>query len=173
MLEGRWTRIDAVSDVDLPSIYELFTDPATAAVLGFGGAVPSYQQFAGIAYDNIYAQWVVRSRRTNERLGMVQLTRMDLQNGHAHLNVCAWPRSRGSGVVLEGVGLCIDYTFTCWPLRKLYAEVTESAFSQFKSITRRYMRIEGLKVKHVYQMGDYQDVYTLTMDRDTWVTQRE
>jgi len=70
-----------------------------------------------------------------------------------------------------GMALFLQYVFTCWNFRKLYAEFPEFNLPLFESALRRgYCQLEGRLREHVYFGRRYWDLLTVAVYRDVWDT---
>lgn len=171
-LVGRWTTCRPLARDDLPFAYALLTGPVTGWRLRYRGATPPFPEFAEHAWDDVLAQWVAVGNKSGAPKGMVILSSPNLLDGYAFVSVVATPEARGQGVMLEAAANCIDYTFLCWPLRKLCAEVMELNFESFRSGAGRYFEVEGCRRQQVYAAGRYRDVVQLAIFRDNWIRLR-
>lgn len=89
----------------------------------------------------------------------------DIANGHCSFAILAAPSYHQSSVPGEGLALFLNYLFSTWPLRKVYAEVAEYNFSQFETIADSLFTIEGRLEEHLYMEGRYWDKLILSMTR--------
>lgn len=171
-LVGRWTTCRPLRPEDLPFAYRTLTEGTAAWRLRYRGRSPSFEEFAAQAWEDVLAQWVVVSTATGAPRGLVVVASPNFLDGHAYVSVVASRDARGTGLLLEAAGRCIDYTFLCWPLRKLCADVLDLNLAQFASGMGRWFEVEGQRRSHVYAAGQYRDVYHLAIMRDTWVRAR-
>lgn len=97
----------------------------------------------------------------------------DIANGHCSFAILAAPKYHQSSVPGEGLSLFLNYLFSTWPLRKVYAEVAEYNFTQFETIVGSLFTIEGRLNEHLYMEGRYWDKLILSMTRSqferSWV----
>jgi hypothetical protein len=75
--------------------------------------------------------------------------------------------------MLEAAACCLDYSFLCWPLRKVYAEALDVNLEQFSSGIDRYFVVEGIRRGHTYAGGQFRDLVELAIYRDHWLALRQ
>lgn len=168
-LEGRWVRLASVQPADLPYMYEVATHPDVAGGMALGGAVPPFEHYQRMAYESVYAQWIVRNRASSRRIGVVVLASMDARNGTAFLSVMADPQMVHQGLVMDGLAVAIDHVFFTLPLRHLYMEMTEDNLRQVSGAIESFAETEGIRREAVYQAGRFQDVHLLAIRRQRWL----
>lgn len=167
ILEARRVRLRPFMVEDLDWFYALMLDPAVNRRFRWGGATPHPEEVAGAAWDGL-CQFAVERRRTGEPIGFATLFAADMRHGFASAAVLVAPHARRWAEGLEGFALLVDYAFRTWPLRKVYSEVLDESYAQFRSGADRFFTVEGCKRAHQFADGRYQDLYTLAIHRDTW-----
>lgn len=168
MLATRRVYLDHVRPGDFSTIYDLLASPDTGPVFQFRGRVPSPAEVQQHFWDDVMAHWIVRGARGGRECGLVTLGSADLTNGYAYLSAVATRVARGRGLLMEGIGLAVDYAFRTWPLRKLYAEVCEPSSRQFRHALNRFCVEEGRFRQHEYRDGAFHDMVTLAVYRTHW-----
>jgi RimJ/RimL family protein N-acetyltransferase len=167
-LATRRVYLDYPRPSDFELIYELFVNSDTGPSFRFGGRVPSAQHVHEHLWDGVLAQWMVTGIRDGGRKGLVILASPDFANGFAYASALATSQARRTGLVLEGMGLVIDYAFRTWPLRKLYAEVSEPTLRQFARTVGRFCVEEGRLKQHHFRDGEFRDLVILAIYRENW-----
>lgn len=114
-------------------------------------------------------QFVVCSAETGERLGLVQLIRMDHRGRTAHLSYFVADDVQGAGWTLEAVFLFVDYVFKTIDLRKIYIESLEYSVEEFRSAVGKYIEEEGTLRGHDFFDGEYLDLHIFAIYRDGWM----
>jgi hypothetical protein len=133
------------------------------------GVTRSPEQWAHATWADVLAQFLVVENEREHPVGWVCLFRANFQDGHANLSVARFADQRTrSPLVVLGLALFLQYTFTCWNFRKLYLSVPEYNLSQFESAVGRYVQIEGCLRDHSYFDGRYWDHFTLALYRRDW-----
>jgi len=172
-LSTRRVYLDHIRPPDISLIYDLLVDPDTGPVFRFSGGTPSPQYLQQHLWDDILAQWMVAGLRDHKRRGLVSIASPDFRNGFAYLSALATPECRHTGLVMEAVGLAVDYAFRTWPFRKLYAEVSETRLELFAGCIGRFCVEEGRLKAHHYHDGRFRDMITLATYREHWQELRQ
>jgi RimJ/RimL family protein N-acetyltransferase len=167
----RRVHLKRFEDADVGPYVELCSSLDVGRQFRFGGAAIPPPATLSAVWDGTLVHLVGVGNRTRRRLGVASVTSADMRNGTAYLSVVSDPAVVGSGLMIEVAGLAVEYVFSTWPFRKLYAEVPEYNLRTFGSVTKRFFRREGLLTEHVFLDGRYWDVHVLATDRATW--QRE
>ena len=172
-LETRRVRLRPLTPDDYGMLYELTTDPRVGLRLGYRGATPSPEEFVDSLWRHVMAQFIIESTQSMRALGLVVASSPDLRNRFAYLSVMADPRTHGTGLAMHGAALFVNYVFSVFDLRKLYAESLDPSFRRFKSGLGRYFHQEGCLRGHEYLDGEYVDMHLLAMYREDWRVIRE
>jgi RimJ/RimL family protein N-acetyltransferase len=167
----RRVHLKRFEESDVASYVELCSSLDVGRQFRFGGAAIPPPAVMSAVWDGTLVHLVGVGNRSRRRLGVASVTSADMRNGTAYLSVVSDPAVVGSGLMIEVTGLAIEYVFSTWPFRKLYAEVPEYNLRTFATVTQRFFRREGLMTEHVFLDGRYWDVHVLATDRATW--QRE
>ncbi|MDH4146528.1 MAG: GNAT family N-acetyltransferase [Acidimicrobiia bacterium] len=162
-------RLRPVHQADYAWLYSIECDPTIGVWWRWGGSTPSPEQFAQALWQNVLLQLVVTSMDDSEVVGVVNAHNADFVSGFAHLGLLATPEYREYGVLFDGLALIIDFLFSNWPLRKLYAEVAEYSLSSFGNSLSKFALTEAVYREKIYRMGRYWDQHVLVLDRDHWV----
>lgn len=164
----RRVHLKRFEDSDVPFYVELCSSLDVGRRFRFGGAAIPPQATMAAVWDGVLVHLVGVGNRTRQRLGVVSVSSADMRNGTAYLSAVSDPGLVGSGLMIEVAALAVDYAFSTWPFRKLYAEVPEFNLRTFRSLTDRYFRVEGRLTDHVFMDGRFWDVHILATDRPTW-----
>src|SRR5690606_5866197 len=99
-----------------------------------------------------------------------QLYDVDLRAGHGWWSVYSAPEFRGSGLLMEGFVLFVEWVFTHWPVRWLYAHSFEANVHAFESGLRRgdALRLGVLRERVVVE-GEPMDVHVIGLRRDHYL----
>lgn len=170
-MAGRWARLRHLRPVDVQALYEIANDPAIAFRWRYRGHTPSFEEFSQSMKQGVLAHFVVESV-DGEFAGYVVAYNADHRHGIVYLAVMMRPDLRGVAWPVEGAILFIDYIFTVWNLRKVYAETLSFNFAQFSSWSGRAFDVQGVLTDHEYYDGSYWDLYVLATTRDQWNTFR-
>jgi hypothetical protein len=134
------------------------------------GSTPSPEDWAQSRARSVLAEFLVIRRRSGQPLGIVFAYNANLAHGFAYVAVGSFDPSRPSPLFLSGAVLFVNYLFRTWPLRKLYAEVTQYNYERFRSESGRIFRLEGCLRQHFFLDGRYWDEYLLAIYREDWET---
>jgi len=167
-LQGRHVYLRAI----MPEDYRFLRQIETSSPIGhrwrFRGAVPSPEAWAQAFSQGTLAQFLVVAHKQHRPLGTVSIYNASFQDGYASLAAARFEVTDRSPLFMLGLGLAIDYTFTCWDFRKLCMEVPEYNYSQFESSAARWCEIEGRWRDHWYFDGRFWDVLLLALYRERW-----
>lgn len=162
-LSGRRTRLQPVRVSDYDFLYDL---EAQLQFWRFHGSTPSPEAFVQSLWSGVLANFIVASA-SGDAVGLVTAYSPDQANGHALIAVAAHP-SQPPGSLAEGIVLFVNYCFSTWPLRKLYAEAVEYNLHSFRTVADRYCVEEGRLRDHYFLQGRYWDKVTLALYREAW-----
>ena len=168
LLSGRRVNLVPVKPEDYQAIYELETSATNLAQWRYGGRTPSPEEVFRSLWDGVLAQFAVRSASKDRFLGYVNIHDADLMNGTAKLAGIATQETRGTGLLVDGFAILLNYAFRTFPIRKIYAEVNEFNLDQIASSVGTLLLEEGRLVDHVYSSERYWDRYILAISRDHW-----
>lgn len=132
------------------------------------GSTPSPEQWVRALWQDVLAQYLVCATEDARSLGVVLAYRPNFQDQHAYLAAARFDQTRHTPLMMLGVGMFINYVFTCWPFRKLYLETPEFNYDQFASGEGRMFSIEARLKDHSYFAGRHWDQLTLAIYRDQW-----
>jgi RimJ/RimL family protein N-acetyltransferase len=105
------------------------------------------------------------------RVGNVVAYRADFKNGTVYMAMIIEPCSNRAFIANDTVLLFVNYLLTCWPIRKIYGEVSERNLAQFKGALGRTILEEGRLKEHDYYNGKYWDFLVVALYRATWLEQ--
>jgi RimJ/RimL family protein N-acetyltransferase len=132
------------------------------------GAVPSPEAWAQGLSTGVLAQFLVMARKDDRPIGVAFAYHPNFQDGFASFAAARFDPASRSPLMMLGVGLALDYFFTCWNFRKLYMEVAEYNYSQFEAGLGRLFEIEGRFRDHWFYDGQLWDLLTLAIYREAW-----
>jgi RimJ/RimL family protein N-acetyltransferase len=168
LLVTRRIRLRTIEMSDYAFLYAAATDPSISYRWRYRGGTPSPETFAADLWQGVLAQFLVERRETGQPVGLQTAYQADLANRTCYLAMMADQIHTGSGLLLEGALLFVDYLFSTWDLRRIYAEVPGYTFNSFKSGVGRYFVEEGKLSEHSYHAGQYWDLHLLAISRDRW-----
>jgi RimJ/RimL family protein N-acetyltransferase/acyl carrier protein len=151
---------------DIPYLYWLATSEGSGWRWRYRGRVPTPDAFNEGLWTGVLTQFVVRRRRSHERVGQVVVYDADHESGFAFLAAVFNPRLVGSGVPAGVSAAFVRYAFDQWAFRKLYLEVPEFNLPLIASGVGGALREEGRLRRHDFSGGRYWDRHILAIYRD-------
>ncbi len=165
---GRRVVLRPVHVQDYPSLYAIAMAGENATRWRYRGATPSPEQFVRQMWDGVLVQYAVVGRQLGRLYGTVGLYNANLPSGYVYGYAMSAPDRMGSGKVVEGLLLMLEYAFRTWELRKVYFELPEFNLPQFQSAVGRYLVEEGRLIDHELLGGRRWDLVTLALYADVW-----
>lgn len=167
-LMGQRVELRPVVPEDYPYLFSLSLDPRICFRWRLRNTTPSFEGFVAGLFQGILAQFLVVERSTGERSGLISVYNVDFKNDIGYLAMVLDPRIHGTPMTVEALSLFMNYVFTSWPLRKVYAETTELSYPQFEGGKGRLFELEGVYPEHEYYDGRYWCMYMLAFYRTRW-----
>lgn len=161
--------IKEMVEADLPFFHELATSIPTGRRFTLAGAGMSLQRFSASAWEGVLCHLLISGRASYSRLGVFTVASADMRNSTAYVSIVGDSSVAGTGLVAEGLCLCLDYVFDTWPFRKIYGEVPEYNYDRFSSGDHRFFTVEGRLTRHLYMAGGLRDVLILAISRERWM----
>ena len=156
----------------VPDHYQFLYELATSEEIGFrwryGGQVPSYEVFVQQMWTGVLTQFLITQTESGRALGLTVAYNADLRNGHAYIAAVMDQHEVLPGSGVEANALFLDYLFTTWNFRKLYAEVLAFNLPQFSSGLGSAFQEEGVLREHHYYGGRFWDQHLVAYYRETW-----
>lgn len=151
-----------------PSDYPLIHAAETGGGLGhrwrLRGRTPSYEEFVAGLFNGVLAQYMICDV-AGEPLGYTTVYDASLENGVAFFAISKLSTEDRTTRVLQGGALMLARAFDLFPLRKLYAIVSEYNLADFSSGIGRLLKEEGRMKEHEYLAGRYWDQVHLAIYR--------
>jgi len=135
----------------------------------FRGVVLPFDAFVQQLNGNVFAQFVVRSRVENERIGHVIAYAADLRNEHVFVGNISVPDRIKTHMGAEAQIVFINYLFALWNFRKIYVEVPEFTYAGIRKwVGDDLFVVEGRLREHTFYKGKFWDQYMLAAYRSNW-----
>ncbi len=167
-LTGRRVRLRPVDALDHEYLYRLANHPAVAANWRYRGPTPPPNQFARDLWDQTLTHFVVERKFNRQRFGYVQAFDASMRNGWVHAAVMLDPTLVQSAWAFECVPLFLNYLFTMWNFRHVYAAAPQPVFDLVSSGESKWFRVEGRLRDHEIVDNEFRDVVMLAVARDDW-----
>jgi len=161
-----WLRPVQQSDVSL--LYRAAQSPRSAFRWRYRGALPPpTQQFVDLLHEGVLAQFIVEAKADGSAQGLV----VAYDAIHEYGTCCvAFQRigpSVGGGEMFIGMYHLIEYVFSRWSMRKLYADVPEYNL-EYIGGSFGPLREEARLRECVYYDGRYWDRVFFVVERESW-----
>ncbi|CAN5672582.1 N/A [soil metagenome] len=166
MIDGSTTRLREPREADLAVLGRLRNDLSLQRRLLARGRpngedrVREWVQRVSNAADSAF--FVVADLQ-DDPLGFVQLTAMDLVDGHAHLGIALVEEGRGRGHGAEAVQLVASYGRSVFGLRKVVLEVASTNGSAIALYEQLGFRQVGVLEAHVRADDGHLDVVIMEL----------
>ena len=164
-LTGRRVRLRAATPQDYEYIYALTTHEQIGWRWRYRGVTPNPDTFSQALWHNTLVNFVIERVEVPQRIGFCQAFDASERDGFCHLGLILDPSLSRMGWAIESGALFVNYLFTIWNFRKLYATVTEFNLDNFASVTSHGFVIEGRLTEHEYHDGRYWDLLIMSMTR--------
>ena len=155
---------------DYEFLFHLALQPFNTTRWRYRGTTPSFEHFVRQLHEGVLAQFVVDADPSSPKpIGLVSLYQADLGSRTAYVAALSSEASRMDGSTLEGLLVLLDYAFSTWDFRKMYAETNDSSIEFFASaIERGFLIEEGRLKNHDFLNGVYSDRVTYALYQDTY-----
>ena len=167
-LAGRRVRLQMVGQEHYGFLHRLNVQPEEGFRWRHQGRTPSPEEAVRSLWNGTLAQFIIETSDGLKPLGLVNAHNADHRNATASFALVSTPEARGSTKMLDGLFIFMNYLFTNWPFRKLYAEVLEYNMVQFRGSGSGLYVVEGCLRKHSYYANRYWDKYIICIYRDVW-----
>lgn len=171
-LRGRWVALRPVQREDLPLLYQWRIDPQSLYLWSALRRLPSFDEFVQemeqLATSTNY--FVAEDALSSRLIGFVYAYNSSAIDGFAFFSLFIVEefrsRLRGAEVGL----LFLNYMFTYYNLRKMYAEVYEFNDMSRRTLTTAGFRQEGHCPGHLLYDSRYWALDRFALYRDDWAT---
>jgi RimJ/RimL family protein N-acetyltransferase len=167
MLDGANIRLRPWRDDDLPVLTGLRNDVALQAQLlaRAQGSRPEqvreWLQCRSGQADRLL--FIIADRGDDQARGFIQVSDLDLLDGHANLGICLLGQVRGCGLGGQAISLLADYLRDQWRLRKLVLRVRADNAAALRCYEKAGFERCGLLRQHVFIEGCWQDVVLMEL----------
>lgn len=139
--------------------YALMCGPAGSR-WRYRGRTPAPEVVAGELWNGVFAQYVVQSRATGERVGLVGLYNVSIESSRAHGFAVAQPSD--SALVVQAFGLLCDWAFDQFSLQRIFIETAEFNVEAFASLGDVAI-VEGRLRNYELWKGRYWDCFIMSI----------
>jgi len=162
MLDGATIRLRPWQDSDLPVLTSLRNDVSLQAQLlaRARGSRPEqvreWLETGSSQTDRLL--FIIADRQDDQPLGFIQVSDLDLVDGHANLGICLLSQARSRGLGGQAITLLADYLHKQWRLRKIYLRVRSDNTAAIRCYEKAGFERCGLLRQHVFVEGQWHDV---------------
>ncbi len=122
-----------------------------------------YSDFKSFLSHVVHTIMMIETKSSRDLIGMVYAYRADYLNNHAFLCTYLDSAYRGCLYGAEAAILFIDYLFSYFSFRKLYAEIYEYNVDSMSNSLKAGFIEEGRLKKHRWYRNKYNDMYILAL----------
>jgi RimJ/RimL family protein N-acetyltransferase len=165
---GRTIVLVPVSREHYGLLHRWSSDPRSAYLWTNSRRLRSCEQF-GYEIDQLLVNnllLLIAGKRTGELYGFVQTYGSSPYDGHTSVLVYLEERRRRLGVGAEALCILMDYLFTYFPYRKVYAEVYEFNHESRRALENGGFVEEGCFREHVWHDGRHWNLYKYAFYRE-------
>lgn len=161
------TEIRPLIPSDLPYVYELLLNDDLAWTWHYNtGAIPPYEIFVKTFYGAALYYLVITLTGNDRPVGVVAMYNADLRNRHGYIATAFADGLHGSMASIEAMEMCLEYTFYKWDLAKVYMQVPEFRFENYRTGEDIYFSVEGRLGSHYYLDGRRWDMLIISVYRE-------
>ena len=167
-LTGRRVRLRELVPNDYNYLYHLAVAEETSYRWRYRGITPSPEEFGRNLWQNVTAQFIVERTSDQQRIGHVVAFDANHRDRWVHVAAVGEHALERSGLVMEAVGLLVDYVFIHWDFQKIYFSAIEFNYSSFASGAGRLFSVEGRLRDHCFYGDRYWDMILGAVFRTEW-----
>lgn len=167
ILTGRHIYLRPLAAEDHRSVRQMDLSAELGVRWRHRGATPGIAKWTQ-SNDSALAQFLVVRSSDHIAIGVTAVYNQSFQDQYAYFAAVSFAPAMRSPLMVMGSALMIDYTFKCWPFRKLYLELPEYNLEQLARGNGRIFVQEGRLGEHMYYDGRWWDKIILALYRRTW-----
>lgn len=165
-LDSRHVRLRPPKAVFVEQLYQL---AATGMIpWQWRGSGETPEGFRNSFWSGVLAQFAIEDRRSSRSVGLVNVYDANLFHGYAYLSFMLLPDYRRRIWPLDGLILFINYVFTKYNIRNLYAESPEATYNLYGSGEGNVFEVMARLPGHLIVNGLEQDLILLRITRQWW-----
>lgn len=163
-----------ISEDDIDSLYEIFSDPQVVRYWAFGplanrdAAAAMQREIADTNLKDGSWKWGLALRDTNRLIGTTTLFNLSLSNGRAEIGYAMGRTHWGNGYMNEALTALIDHAFETVKLRRLEADVDPRNAPSIRTLERLGFQREGFLRERWHVEGEIQDAYFYGLLKHEW-----
>jgi ribosomal-protein-alanine N-acetyltransferase len=175
-LETKRLTIRALSDADIPALFEVFRDPESVrywshtALTDIAQAEELLRTIEKNVATGTFAQWGIARRDDDLVIGTCTLHRILRDHRRAELGYILRRDHWGRGLAAEALTRLFEHAFGTLGLHRLEADIDPRNAGSIKLIERLGFRREGLLRERYFVAGDIQDSVIYGLLAPDWST---
>jgi RimJ/RimL family protein N-acetyltransferase len=132
-------------------------------------------EFTNALWAGTLCQFIVESIDRQHPVGVVSCynARHDAGTAYVAFSRVNSRSNHYSSHMLEGGYQFLEFVFSRWAFRKLYAEIPGYNWSQFASGAANFFEVEGTLTDHDFFDGQYWDLRIVSIRREQWESHRK
>ena len=168
-LSLRW-----ISEVDVDSLFEIFSDPQVVRYWAFGplanrdAAAAMQREIAESNLKDTLWKWGLALRDDNRLIGTATLFQLSLSNGRAEIGYAMGRAYWGKGYMNEALTALVVHAFETLKLRRLEADVDPRNAASIRTLERLGFQREGFLRERWHVEGEIQDAYFYGLLKHEW-----
>lgn len=151
-----------------PALFQIARSAAVVDRWQAGSQSYGYEAFVQRFWEDVLAQFIFASTDDTLIPGLVRCEQANFRHQTAHIAIYAAEPVQMTPLPIMALATFIDFVFSTYPLRKLYAEVPEFNFPQFASGEGSFFEVEGRLIEHEVHFGALWDMLILSLSRGRW-----
>lgn len=171
--QSRRARLRTVMTSDVEMLYRVELSEELGVRWRFRGSTPSPSDYSQTPWTNALATFLIEKRSERTPVGVVAIYNANMASQRASLSLAAFPGYERTPSVIDGALMMINYAFTVWPLRKLYADVLGFNLDQLSSITRHLFTEEARLSDWEFFDDQWWDIVYFSLAREDWLARRD
>lgn len=170
VLVGGLARLRVPEPDDFPYLYYgLFCAPDNLFRSRLHGDTPSLEEFVHRIGEHAVAQFVLAHVSNGQPFGHAAVYGLNLRDGVCFFEVTTAPEGMKAPESHEGTSLFLDYVFRMWPVRKIYAHLSDFNLPLVEGFAGdSIFETEGILRDHEYYAGQYWDIHVVAVGRERW-----
>ena len=163
-----------VSEDDVDSLYEVFSDPQVMRYWSFGplanreAAAEMQREIAAGNESETMLKWGLALRESNTLIGTVTIFNLSLDNGRAEIGYGMARAQWGKGYMNEALQALLSHAFEVMQLRRLEADVDPRNSASIRTLERLGFQREGFLRERWHVDGEIQDAFFYGLLRREW-----
>jgi RimJ/RimL family protein N-acetyltransferase len=167
-LRGEKVLLRPVSPKDYEPLFAVELSDQLGTRWRHEGATPSFEYWVQLFWTGVLAQFLVVPNGAGAPCALVTAYSANHKDQWCYVAVARLSSHGPVELPFHGLALFIEYLFSTWPFRKLYAEASASSFAGFRAASGVFFEEEGRLSRHYFRNGEWEDMHILSLSRERW-----